>query len=183
MDSLSSIFKTFFKIGATSFGGGYAMVLVIQREVVERRKWLPIMEFISMLGLAQSAPGPMVINTAIMIGYKLRGVKGAITAALGALLPSFFVMLIVAIIFGAIEDNDVVRRFFMGVRPAIAALILTSAILFANRLKRWSYIVVLASAAAIYFGISPLYLIGGAIIFGVLYTRSKILAFKRGGRR
>ncbi len=182
MGQLWRIFKIFFKIGSLSFGGGYTMVLVIQREVVERYKLVHMMEFMSMLALAQSAPGPLVVNTAIMVGHKLKGIRGSIVAAIGAILPSFLVMLTIAIIFGVVADNEYLRRFFMGVRPAVSALILTSVILFARRLKVWSYTVVLATAAAIYYGISPLIVIATAILLGIIYTFTKVERFKRNNR-
>lgn len=168
------IFRVFFKIGAFSFGGGYAMVLVIQREVVEKQKWLDNEEFVSMLALAQSAPGPMVVNTSIMIGYKLHKVKGALLAALGSILPSFLILLTIALLFSQVADNDIVRRLFMGIRPAVASLILTSAIVFAKKHKWWTYPISVATAFAIYVGISPLLLILIAAIFGVGYTFYKI---------
>lgn len=173
-DRLIDIFSVFFKIGAFSFGGGYAMVLVIQREVVEKQKWLTNEEFISMLALAQSAPGPMVVNTSIMIGFKLQKTKGALMAALGSILPSFLILLTIALVFSHIADNEIVRRLFMGIRPAVASLILTSAIIFAKKNRWWTYPISIAAAYCIYIGISPLLLILMAAIFGLGYTYYKI---------
>ena len=93
---LIKLFTTFFKIGLFSFGGGFAMIPLIQREVIERHKWISKRDFVDMLVLAQSTPGPIAVNTAVFVGYKTRGVGGAIMATLGTVLPSFMVILLLA---------------------------------------------------------------------------------------
>lgn len=170
MKDLLKIFRVFFKIGTFSFGGGYAMVLLIQREVVDKQKWISLEEFIPMLALAQSAPGPMVVNTAIIIGYRIKKLWGAMIASLGAILPAFIIMLIVAKLFSSISDNEVVERVFKGIRPAVVSLILTPVIVFAQKVKRWTYIVSLAVAIAIFYGVSPLLIILGGVLAGLLYA-------------
>lgn len=174
MKELLRIFAVFFKIGSFSFGGGYAMVLLIQREVVNKQKWVSLDEFIPLLGLAQSAPGPLVVNTSIMIGFKLKRTKGAVAAALGSITPSFIIMLLLALLFSHVQDNEVVARAFMGIRPAIASLVLTSAIIFARKTNKWSYPISAGVAAAIFFGVSPLLIIIATLIFGISYTAYKI---------
>lgn len=170
MKDLLKIFSVFFKLGTFSFGGGYAMVLMIQREVVDKQKWLTLEEFIPMLALAQSAPGPMVVNTAIIVGYRLQKKWGALLAAVGAILPAFIIMLVIALLFSRVADNEIVQRAFMGIRPAVASLILASVIVFAQKAKKWSYPISLAVAGAIYFGVSPLLIILAGAIFGVAYA-------------
>lgn len=170
MRDLLKIFKVFFKIGAFSFGGGYAMVLLIQREVVDKQKWISLDEFIPMLALAQSAPGPMVVNTAIIIGYRIKKTWGAFIASLGAILPAFIIMLIIAKVFSSIADNEVVERIFKGIRPAVVSLILTPVIVFAQKVKRWTYVVSLSVAIAIFYGVSPLLIILGGVTAGLLYA-------------
>lgn len=170
MNELLKIFSVFFKIGAFSFGGGYAMVLIIQREVVDKHKWITLEEFIPMLALAQSAPGPMVVNTAIIVGYRLHKKWGAMWAALGSILPAFIIMLAIALLFSKVSDNEVVQRAFMGIRPAVASLILASVVIFAQKTKKWSYPISLGVAVAIYYGVSPLLIILGGVIFGVMYA-------------
>lgn len=167
MEKLHKIFSVFFKIGAFSFGGGYAMVLIIQREVVDKHKWLTLDEFIPILALAQSAPGPMVVNTAIITGYRLCKKRGAMIAALGSVLPAFLIMLAIALLFSKIADNEIVQRAFMAIRPAVAALILTSVIVFAKKTKKWTYPISLGVAVSIYYGVSPLLIILAGIIAGV----------------
>jgi chromate transporter len=117
------IFLTFFKIGATTFGGGYAMLPIIQREVVERHGWIAEDEFVDVLAVAQSSPGAVAINSAVFIGSKLRGIPGAFAALFGSVLPSFFVILFIAVFFSNYTEYPVVVAAFTGVRPAIAALI------------------------------------------------------------
>lgn len=117
------IFVTFFKIGATTFGGGYAMLPIIKREVVENREWLNHEEFIDVLAVAQSSPGAIAVNSAVFIGQKLQGFPGAISALLGSVLPSFIVILTIAMFFTRITEHPVAVAAFAGIRPAIAALI------------------------------------------------------------
>ncbi|EEG78952.1 chromate transporter [Dethiobacter alkaliphilus] len=117
------LFSTFFKIGATTFGGGYAMLPIIKREVVETHGWLHEDEFVDVLAVAQSSPGAVAINSAIFIGCKLHGYPGAVASMLGAVLPSFIVILTIAIFFARYTEIPVVAAAFAGIRPAVAALI------------------------------------------------------------
>ena len=116
-------FRTFFKIGMVTFGGGYAMIPIIQREVVENHKWTTEQELLDLIAIAQSCPGVFAINISIFIGYKLRKVKGAICTALATALPSFIIILLIAMFFHQFEDNRVVQAIFRGIRPAVVALI------------------------------------------------------------
>ena len=123
MASYWQIFISFFKIGSFTLGGGYAMIPLIQQEVVDKKGWLKENEFVEMLAIAQSAPGPIALNTAIFVGYKARGIKGVIFSSLGTILPSFIVILLIAIIFTDFKNNPGVERVFKGIRPAVVALI------------------------------------------------------------
>ena len=105
MRLLVEIFWTFLKIGAFTFGGGYAMIPLIQHEVINHRRWLREGEFVELLTIAQTAPGPIALNTAVFVGYKLRGYRGAIMAVLGVVVPSFMIILVVAMFFADIRDN------------------------------------------------------------------------------
>lgn len=122
-ESLRTLFKTFFKIGATTFGGGYAMLPVIRQEVVSAKNWLTNEEFVDVLAVAQSSPGAVAINSAVFIGCKLAGIPGAFSALLGVVLPSFLIILLVAVFFAQLASYPVVEAAFAGIRPAIAALI------------------------------------------------------------
>ena len=121
MASYWQIFISFFKIGSFTLGGGYAMIPLIQQEVVDKKGWLKESEFVEMMAIAQSAPGPIALNTAIFVGYKARGIKGVIFSSLGTILPSFIVILLIAIIFTDFKNNPGVERVFKGIRPAVVA--------------------------------------------------------------
>ena len=123
MNIYVEIFTSFAKIGAFTIGGGYAMIPLIQKEVVERRGWVKEEEFLDYLAISQSAPGILAINISIFIGEKLKGVKGSVIAALGSALPSFVMILLIALFFQGYRDNEIVNKIFMGIRPAVVALI------------------------------------------------------------
>ena len=116
-------FKTFFKIGAFTLGGGYAMIPIIEAEVVDKYKWVDKEQFIDLIAVSQSCPGVFAINVSTFIGYKLRGTKGAICTTLGTALPSFLIILAIAMFFSQFEDNKIVAAMFRGIRPAVVALI------------------------------------------------------------
>ena len=165
---LLKLFTTFFKIGLFSFGGGFAMIPLIQREVIERHKWINSKDFVDMLVLAQSTPGPIAVNTAVFVGYKTRGVGGAIMATLGTVLPSFIVILLLALFFAEVRDNRYVDAAFRAMRPAVVALIVAPLVGLVKDM-RW-YLIALSAAVAMavwYFGFSPVYLIAGGVAVGV----------------
>ena len=122
MASLLQIFLVFAKIGAFTIGGGYAMIPLIQNEIV-RRGWLTEEDFPDIVALSQTAPGLLAVNISIFVGYKLRGTKGSIVATLGSILPSFLIILIIAIVAVGYQDNPTVIRIFKGIRPVVVALI------------------------------------------------------------
>ncbi|MBR6493044.1 MAG: chromate transporter [Paludibacteraceae bacterium] len=117
------LFWTYLKIGTFTLGGGYAMLPLIQREVVERKKWISEEEFLNMIALAQAAPGLIAVNSAIFIGWRIGGWKGVCGAVLGAVLPSFLIILTIAILFREWKELPAVEAVFKGVRPAVVALI------------------------------------------------------------
>ena len=173
------MFITFVRIGAFTIGGGYAMIPLIQREVVQVRKWMSPKEFIDMLALAQSAPGVIAINTAIFIGYKLKGVRGSIVTALGCALPSFVIILLIAMVFTNFKDSPVVERIFKGIRPAVVALIAAPLYNMAKAAGvTWKTIFIPLIAALLIWGlnISPVWVvvsaIVGVIIVGILRTQN-----------
>ncbi|MBQ1583074.1 MAG: chromate transporter [Prevotella sp.] len=116
-------FKTFFKIGAFTLGGGYAMIPIIQSEVVDKHKWIDKEEFLDLIAIAQSCPGVFAINISTFIGYKMRKEKGAICSALGTALPSFIIILLIAMCFHRFMDIPWIAAMFNGIRPAVVALI------------------------------------------------------------
>lgn len=116
-------FKTFFKIGAFTLGGGYAMIPIIQSEVVDKQKWIDKEEFLDLIAIAQSCPGVFAINISTFIGYKMRKEKGAICSALGTALPSFLIILLIAMCFHRYMNVPWIAAMFNGIRPAVVALI------------------------------------------------------------
>ena len=145
------------------------MIPLIQREVIERRKWIDEKDFLDMLVLAQSTPGPIAVNTAVFVGYKTAGVAGAIMASLGTVLPSFIVILSLALFFAEVRDNRYVDAAFRAMRPAVVALIVAP-LLGLVKGMRW-YLMAVSGVVAIavwYFGFSPAYLIGISLVVGVI---------------
>ena len=132
MASLWQIFLVFAKIGSFTIGGGYAMIPLISDEII-KRKWLPEEELPDIIALAQSAPGVLAVNMAIFTGYKIRGVKGSIAATLGSVLPSFLIILLIAMLFAGYKDNPVVIKIFKGIRPVVVSLILVPMIKMARK--------------------------------------------------
>ena len=164
MKQLAELFVSFFKIGLFTFGGGYAMIPIIQREVIDSRHWIEEREFLDLLTLAQSAPGPISLNTAVFVGYKMCGYKGALAALWGVILPSFLIILTVAIFFSQIRENPIVDAAFKGMRPVVVALILAPILGFTKGLH-WTMISIAAAVAFViwHFGVSPIYLLLGDI--------------------
>jgi len=131
------IFTTFFKIGAFTFGGGWAMISIIEREIVDKYHWIEKDDFLDLLAIAQSMPGILAVNIATSVGDKLRGGRGSVTAALGTILPSFLIILAIAIFLtpDIIKNNRVISSIFMGIRPAVVALIIAPVITSAKAAK------------------------------------------------
>lgn len=121
--TLGSLFFSFFKIGAFTWGGGYAMIPLIKREIVEKKRMLTEEEFIEGLSVAQSLPGVMAVNTACFVGRKIEGMLGSIIAISGAVLPSFLIIMLIASFFLQYRHLEIVQNFFRGATPAIVALI------------------------------------------------------------
>jgi chromate transporter len=165
---LFRLFITFFKIGLFSFGGGFAMIPLIQREVIEKNRWIEEKDFLDMLVLAQSTPGPIAVNTAVFVGYKTAGMLGAIMAALGTVLPSFIVILLLALFFVEVRENRYVDAAFRAMRPAVVALIVAPLMGLVKGMK-W-YLMAVAAAVAVavwYFGVSPIYFIAAGVLVGI----------------
>ncbi len=124
------LFITFVKIGAFTFGGGWAMISIIQREVVDKYKWIEKEEFLDLLAVTQSLPGVLAVNISVAVGDKLRGMRGSIVAALGTILPCFTIILTIAIFLTPemITQNPTISAIFKGIRPAVVALIVAPVI-------------------------------------------------------
>ncbi|MBQ3249173.1 MAG: chromate transporter [Alistipes sp.] len=174
MRLLVEIFWTFLKIGAFTFGGGYAMIPLIQHEVINHRRWLREGEFVELLTIAQTAPGPIALNTAVFVGYKLRGYRGALMAVLGVVVPSFMIILVVAMFFADIRDNVWVDAAFKGMRPAVVALIVAPIVGLARGMNMWLMAVAAATALVVwYFGLSPVWFLMAGALGGVLWVAKR----------
>lgn len=131
------LFLTFLKIGAFTFGGGWAMISIIEKEIVDKHKWLGREEFLDQLAVAQSLPGILAVNISVAVGDRLRGMKGSVCAALGTILPSFLIILAIAVFLtpDMIKNNETVSKIFKGIRPAVVALIVAPVISSAKAAK------------------------------------------------
>ena len=165
------LFWTYLKIGTFTLGGGYAMLPLIQREVVDRRGWIDEEEFLNMIALAQAAPGLIAVNSAIFIGWRIGGWRGVCGAVLGAVLPSFLIILAIAMVFSEWKELPAVEAAFKGVRPAVVALIAAPLFKMAkaalkiknSKLKFQNYLPLLVSLAAALLiwlgGVNPVWVI------------------------
>lgn len=131
------LFLSFFKIGAFTFGGGWAMISIIEKEIVDKHHWIDREEFLDLLAVAQSLPGILAVNISVAVGDKLRGMKGSLAAAAGCILPSFLMILCIAIFLtpDLIKNNPTLSAIFKGVRPAVVALIIAPVISSARAAK------------------------------------------------
>ena len=167
-------FRSFFKIGMFTLGGGYAMIPVIESEVVDRHKWIARDEFIDIVAVAQSCPGVMAVNMSTFIGYRLRKGKGAFCLTLATALPSFLIILLIAMFFRHFQDNAVVESIFRGIRPAVVALIAAPTFSLAksahvNFANCW---IPVGSALLVWaLHVNPVYVIVAAAVGGYLYGR------------
>ena len=175
MQRLHTIFLSFFKIGLFTFGGGYAMLPLIERELIAKRKWIEQKEFLDLLTLAQSVPGPIAVNTSVFVGYKVRGFGGAVAALLGCLLPSFAIILAIALFFSDIRQNPVIDAAFKGMRPAVVALIIGPVISLARGMH-WTMLGVIALAALAVWGLgwSPIWVLAAAALSGIAWELATV---------
>ena len=170
---LLQLFWTFFKIGAFTLGGGYAMIPLVQREVVDNRRWLGEEEFLDLIALAQSAPGIIAVNTAVFVGYKVGGWRGLVLSVLGATLPSFLIILLIATFFTQFRNYPAVDAVFKGIRPAVVALIAAPLYKMAKSAKvTWKNLWIPVAAALLIWlvGVSPVVIIIVAILGGLAWT-------------
>ena len=175
MASLWNIFITFAKIGSFTIGGGYAMIPLIRDELV-KRGWLSDEELPDIIALAQSAPGVLAVNMSIFAGYKMRGIKGSVAATLGSVLPSFLIILLIAMLFTGYQDNPVVVRIFKGIRPVVVSLIAVPMINMARKNNRtwWAWLIsILCLVLVAFLHFSPIYILLVLIILALAFTYFK----------
>lgn len=177
------LFFSFFKIGLFTFGGGWAMISIIQREIVDKYKWISPEDFLDLLAVAQAMPGILAVNIATVIGDHLRGLKGSIVAALGTILPSFCIILFIAIFLtpDTIKNNEIISKVFKGIRPAVVALIIVPVITTARSSGiTWKTVIIPAAVAVLIYSSLPvvsnpiLYIVMGAVAGVIINSRSKL---------
>ena len=171
------LFISFWKIGAFTIGGGYVMIPLMEREVVDHRGWLSREEFLDCLSLSQAMPGVFAVNMATIIGRKLGGFRGVLCAVLGNILMPIALILLIAITLRIFRDNAVVEHIFMGLRPAVVAMIAAPVFRMAKSAKvTWSncWIPIIAALLIWLLGVSPVYVILIAIVVGLLWGKLKI---------
>ena len=170
------LFYSFFKIGTFTIGGGYAMIPLMEQEIVDRRGWLSREEFLNQLALSQSMPGVLAVNMATGLGYRLRGLRGAFSAIAGNIVMPVLFIITLAMLFRHFRDNPFVERFFMGVRPAVVALIAAPVFRLAQSAKvTWAtcWILILAALLIWLFDVSPILVILAVVVLGFVYGRMK----------
>lgn len=195
MNIYLQLFVSFFKIGAFTFGGGWAMISIIEREIVDKHHWIEKDDFLDLLAIAQSLPGILAVNIATAVGDKLKGGRGGMVAAAGTILPSFLIILAIAIFLtpDLIKSNRVISSIFMGIRPAVVALIIAPVITSARAAKlTWKTIwipLVVAFMISLDFGFvsNPiLYIVLGGIggyLFWALANKKLSAAHKENDNR
>lgn len=170
------MFLTFLKIGAFTFGGGFAMIPIIEKEVVEKKKWIKDEDFIDTISIAQSSPGPIAVNASILVGYKIDGFKGALICTFGTILPSFLIILLIALFFTEVKNNPIFEKVFLGIRPVVVALIFSAVYkLITKALLGYKDLVIalLAMLAIVLFNITPIYIILVGVLLRVIYNKLK----------
>ena len=180
MKLLLQLYAAFFRIGIVMFGGGYAMMPLLQAEIVDKKKWTTEEEILNYFAVGQCTPGIIAVNTATFVGYKQKGVLGAIFATLGMVSPSIIIILLIANVLDQFADNPWVGHAFAGIRVAVCALVLNSIIkLWKSGIKnKLGILLFLISFVLVAFvNVSTIWVVIGAIVAGLLY---QLIKEKRG---
>lgn len=167
------LFLSFFKIGAFTFGGGYAMIPLIKKEASDNRKWINEEDMLNIIAVAESTPGPIAINAATFIGYKTAGAIGAAGATLGVVMPSFIIISALASVLDKFSHIEAVKYAFFGIRAGVLALIIKAFFMMYGKMPKnlFSYITaVLTLAAAVFFDVNVLLIIALCAASGLGYT-------------
>ena len=178
MKKALQIFLTFLKIGAFTLGGGYAMLSMVEKAVVDQKKWISSDEFWDLIAIVQSLPGVFAVNTALYVGHKIDGRKGAFAGMMGAILPSIIIILLLATVFKEYRELPVVERIFKGIRPCVVALILAPSLRMVKSAKlTWKTAIIPIAAVFLIWWckVSPaiviLAAIAGSLVYALLMER------------
>lgn len=172
LSMLKELFWVFFKIGLFTFGGGYAMIPLIEREIVEGKKWIDENDVLDMLAIAESTPGPLAVNTATFVGYRMAGLAGALMATFGLALPSVVIISIISLFITQFQQNTWFQYVFKGIRSGVLVLMVNAVIKFAKKCPRKITTYVLLTAAfvlATFTAIDIAFVLLGAGILGIIY--------------
>jgi len=171
---LLKIFFEFFKIGLFTFGGGYAMIPLIEKEIVNKYHWLSTEQFIDLVAVAEMTPGPFAVNSATFVGYKVAKFWGSVAATLGVVLPSFMVILAIATVFFSCQNNQLVQAAFKGLRPAVLGLIIVAA-LTVGKIAIQDYksvlVIIFVVSGIYFFKVHPILALIISAIAGILFFR------------
>ena len=173
MNKNLDLFLTFFKIGAFTFGGGYAMIPLIQREVCDNKKWLNEDDILEVIAIAESTPGPVAINAATFVGSRTAGTLGAACATLGIVLPSFLIISLISLVLKTFQESKAVKYAFMGIRAGVLALILKTVYTMFMKTKKHavSYVIMISALVmTAFFKIDAVFVIIGCAIFGIIWS-------------
>ena len=171
LKKLLQVFLSFFKIGAFTFGGGYAMIPLIQNEAVEKRGWVTDEDILDIIAIAESTPGPIAINSATFVGYRAAGVLGSVCATLGVVLPSFVIILLISFVLKQFQDIKAVQYAFHGIRAGVLALLCKSLwTMYKKCPKGWVSYIVMAGAFLLtaILDINVIFVIIGCAVFGIV---------------
>lgn len=171
LKTLLQVFLSFFKIGAFTFGGGYAMIPLIQNEAVEKRGWVTDDDILEVIAIAESTPGPIAINSATFVGYRAAGVLGSVCATLGVVLPSFVFILAISFILKQFQDIKAVQYAFQGIRAGVLALLCKSLwTMYKKSPKGWAAYIVMAAAFVLtaIVDVNVIFVIIGCAVFGLI---------------
>ncbi len=171
------LFIIFFRVGLFTFGGGYAMIPIMERELVTKKNLLSKDDFVDYISAAQSLPGPIAVNMSVLLGYDIMGLRGALTALLGTVLPSLIVIIAVSAFYAQARDSKIVSGFFAGVTPVVPALLGASFLSLFKRIERKPFniiLMIIAFTGVAIFNINPIWMIAGGVATGlwIYYSNS-----------
>ena len=182
--NLGTLFFTFFKIGLFTFGGGYAMIALLEEEFIQRRKWLDKDEFLDMTAIAESTPGPVAINSATYLGYKLAKVPGAATATVAVCLPSFLIIYAISLFFEQFTQLTVIANAFKGIQVCVIYLIFSAGVRMLKALDKSSFATgVLAAVMLVMVGLSLAGVSVSSILLILLSGAAGVAAWLLGRRK
>ena len=171
------LFKVFFKIGLFTFGGGYAMLPIIQKEIIENHKWIDEEDMLDIVAIAESTPGPIAVNTSTFVGYKTAGVLGSIFATVGLAIPSLVIIFVISFFYQKFIDNEWVAKAFKGIMGAVTVLILNAGIKLSKPLRKdksnkvfnITMVILAIILSLVLVEVSSIYLILGGAVIGAIY--------------